>query len=453
MLRKTKKSVVALGVLAALSISPSVFAADTFCTTGSSTTAKINGDVNFSVSARGSYTPGSRTVPVRVYYSSDNKRGGHDVLLASTSVTSSQGACSSIKQIYTTMTANSTGLGCFTPGQQGYYLFETANDLRTAGVALSGSYPEITSVSPSAAQPGMPIRIYGSNFTSANTAVFFGNVQANRAVLSDGEIYAIVPQGASSSHVEVRHYENGGQFCVPPLSTSSFSVQPATCSSTAQYTGYGNIASFGGQNASSCANYSNKMDSVLPNAAKGTTVSVPFSLGTCGQAEYNKLLKVYIDWNQNSSFSETDELMLSASAISANTNYNLNIAVPQTASVGLVKARMIMALYYNGVVNTPSDISACGTYPFGETLDFTIQVVQNSQGVMVAEIADKEAFATAIEAFNEKAAEKGALLSKELPMLGSDVTDLVDAEVPSLEGIKLGFPSQGPQERIVERQD
>lgn len=454
MIQKSKKSVIAIGVLSAISLSPTVFASDLICTTANDSSASMNQIKNFSISARRS-TGSSGNIPFRIYYSTNNTRGGHDVLLASTSVYSSGGNCSSMKQVSAAMTANSTGLGCFTPGQTGYYLFETANDLRSSPVSLSGSYPEITSVSPVAAQPGMPIRIYGSGFTNENTAVFFGNVQADRAILSDGEIYAIVPAGASSSTVEVRHYENGGQFCVPPLSTASFDVQPAACSSSASYTGYGNISSFANSYTSSaCNNYTDNSTIVVENAAKGSGISIPFQLGTCGQPDYSKLLKFYVDWNQDSTFSESDELVISAPSVAANTGYALNVTVPSTATTGSVKARLITALYYSGLVDSTADVSACGNYPFGETMDFTIQVTQNSAGVMTAEIEDKEAFNNAIQALNNQTAQaKGTELTQQLPMLDSSITPLENAELPEQADMELSFSIHGPQERIVERRN
>jgi hypothetical protein len=443
-----KKSLVALSVLSGITLAPQVFAADLLCTTSSTSTAGINETVNFSVSARGSYTPGSVSVPIKVYFSQDSVRGGHDVLLASTSVLSSNGNCSSMKQLTATMTANSTGLGCFTPGQSAYYLFETANDLRATSVGLKGSYPEITSVYPSSAQPGMPFHIYGSGFTEANTAVFFGNLQASRAILSSTEILAVVPEGASASTVEVRHYENGGQFCVPPLSTAQFNVQPATCDSRAAYSGYGHFSSFAGAASPTCTEYMNFMDYEFGEVPKGNAMGVNFEIGTCGQPDYAKLFKFYVDWNQDSLFSELDELQLTVPSISANTPYTLTIPVPTTATVGVVKARMIMALYYSGLVDTTADVTACSSYPFGETIDFTIQVSQNSEGVMVAEIADKDAFKAALKAFEHKTStdNKGQ-------MLDGSIAPLEDAEVPKIEDIKFGFPTMGPQERIVERRE
>lgn len=447
MLRIINRSFIALSVLSAIGLSTNAMASAQLCSWGAgSPRASLNDSINFSVSAR-STSGVSQSIPVNIYYSQDASLG-NDIKVGSTSVYSSNGSCSSIAQVYATIPSDPIGLGCFPANQNGYYLFSAGSDLKTTSVKLTGpaNLPEITSVSPAAAQPGMPIRVYGSGFTQANTAVFFGNVQASRAVISDTELFVLVPQGASSSSIEVRHYEGGAHYCVPPASSTSFTVQAPSCNSGASYNGYGNIASFANYTATGCANYTDNMAIDFVKVAKGNSLTIPFQLGTCGQPDYSKLLKVYVDWNQDSTFDEVNELALAAPSIAGNTGYNLNVNVPQTATAGNVKARMIMALYYNGTVDSTADVTACGNYPFGETMDFTLQISPNSEGVMVAEIADKASFETGIQALHAK---QHAALTQQQPVLDSGVTPLQDANIADQSSYSLSYPTMGPQERIV----
>lgn len=458
------KSLMGLALLGTLSSANAYINDMKVCSYSAPHKAGANESVNLfaSVSALRSETG---QVPISMYYSRFPQLNTSDPvtkLLASGSQTVFQPGpfCSSGQNYTANIPADSNGLGCFTPGSNAYIIFKTPDDQKSSLLTLEGEYPELTSVTPQAAQPGMPVVIKGSGFTNANTAVYFGGVEAARAVLSSTEIYAIVPEGVSGTGVSVKHFGPGYEYCVPPISTASFTVQPKSCDSAATNTGYGNISylavpdnlnAYNVVGTASCANYTDNLRRVKESVAGGAQITIPFQLGTCGQTEYQKLLKLYVDWDQSSTFNGANELVLVVPTINANTLYNINLSVPASATEGFAKARLIMALYYNGQVDSHQDVTACGNYPFGETMDFTINIQKNAAGQLVAEIEDIDALQAAIESAEQKtdlsiSSQKG----KTLPILDQFSLEEQKQSHPVTEKVNKGnleftYPAYGPE--------
>jgi hypothetical protein len=95
----------------------------------------------------------------------------------------------------------------------------------------------------------------------------------------------------------------------------------------------------------------------------------PFSitLGTCG-ANFNKAAKIFVDWNGNGVF-DANELAATTNVVAGTSTISGNIAVPATVIPGNIS---ILRVVLNET-NTPTSISACGTYAKGETQDYRVQ--------------------------------------------------------------------------------
>jgi C1A family cysteine protease/chitodextrinase len=108
--------------------------------------------------------------------------------------------------------------------------------------------------------------------------------------------------------------------------------------------------------------------SLSTNLVKGNAyaLSVYFSPGWSGNSA-----KVYIDWNGDGDFDDSNETVLNASG--ATSPYSSNLTVPSTAKLG--STRMRVRLTYNGAI-TP-----CGALYWGETEDYKIGVVAGTPNV------------------------------------------------------------------------
>jgi hypothetical protein len=100
------------------------------------------------------------------------------------------------------------------------------------------------------------------------------------------------------------------------------------------------------------------------------TYPLTLSLGTCG-ANFNKIAKVFIDWNGNGVF-DADELVATTAVVNATGTYTTNITVPSSVIPGNYS---LMRVVLEETAD-PSTINSCGTYAKGETQDYRVKFLQ-----------------------------------------------------------------------------
>jgi len=106
---------------------------------------------------------------------------------------------------------------------------------------------------------------------------------------------------------------------------------------------------------------------VAPQLTPGQLAPWLVQVGTCG-GWYGMAMRIYIDWNQNGSFLDANEMVV-------NMNYNTvtngnntgNFTVPLTALAGFTRMRIIAV---EGSISGPT-----GSYTWGETEDYCVQVM------------------------------------------------------------------------------
>jgi len=341
------------------------------------------------------------TIPISFYYSLTPNVSGSSTYLgsASGSITQPGPFCSPVVNKTVTLPTTTHGT-CFSPFG-GYFIFKAGSDEKSTPVGVIGgnAMPTIQSFSPASGHPGSVIHLTGDNYDSDTTAVFIGDVEAARGFELDVNgnitgIFAIVPEGATSDRISVKQISNGYPLCggSESLSSVDFIVTPAPnyCVSSALYDGYGKIDYVQTKNFTdnfisdpACGGYGYD-SSRLTYTSQGTAgEQVNLQFGTCGAPDYSKLFKMYVDWNNDNDFDDPGEFVVSAPSVAADTLYSLGLTVPSNAALGTTRMRLINALYYTGVVDSANDILACGSYPFGETLDYPLDIV-SSNGVLTA---------------------------------------------------------------------
>jgi len=107
------------------------------------------------------------------------------------------------------------------------------------------------------------------------------------------------------------------------------------------------------------------------------SLSYPFSVevNTCGTSNYNSGLAIFIDFNQNGLFTDAGEKVYSNGALAnitcvPSTVVSGTIAIPVTALTGNTRMRIIDA---EG--NPGDNITPCLTYGYGETEDYTVNLL------------------------------------------------------------------------------
>lgn len=183
--------------------------------------------------------------------------------------------------------------------------------------------------------------------------------------------------------------------CTPSATTNGNATltvtvcAPAYCTSNATSTADEEIlnVTFGTlNNNSTCATtggagsilnqYSNYTAVAAPNVTQGATIPFSIQIGTCG-GNFGNAVKIFIDYNQDADFADAGEEVYVSAASTSGPHFEVgNIVIPAGAALGNTRMRVV-----NVETGTPSSITACGTYTWGETEDYTINIV--ASGPMV----------------------------------------------------------------------
>jgi hypothetical protein len=120
-----------------------------------------------------------------------------------------------------------------------------------------------------------------------------------------------------------------------------------------------------------CTTYSDYTNLTV-QLEQNKTYPLSLTLGTCG-ADFNKIAKVFIDWNGNGVF-DPNELVATTGVISATGTYTTNITVPASVTPGDFSLMRVVLTE----TSNPLAVNACGTYGKGETQDYRVQFLQTS---------------------------------------------------------------------------
>lgn len=113
----------------------------------------------------------------------------------------------------------------------------------------------------------------------------------------------------------------------------------------------------------------------IPNLDRGCALTFSVEIGTCG-GNYNNALAIYIDWNADLDFTDAGEqVYVSTSSTNGPHTETGTISIPVTAALGNTTMRVV-----NVETGTPSSIVPCGTFSWGETEDYFVNIT-NAGGV------------------------------------------------------------------------
>ena len=128
------------------------------------------------------------------------------------------------------------------------------------------------------------------------------------------------------------------------------------------------LAPGAGSVVTSYSNYTGYTGAPVGTVLTGLTSAFSVQIGTCG-GNFSNSVGVWIDYNQNGTFEITERAYLSPATTVGPHTETANILIPVTALPGITRMRVI------NVETAPANITACGTYLWGETEDYNINVV------------------------------------------------------------------------------
>ncbi|MEI2748153.1 MAG: choice-of-anchor J domain-containing protein [Ferruginibacter sp.] len=117
------------------------------------------------------------------------------------------------------------------------------------------------------------------------------------------------------------------------------------------------------------SNYTNGAGIPAPaNLVSGGTNPFSVRIGTCG-GNFTNSTAMWIDLNQNGAFEASEKLYLSAAGTPGPHTETANVLIPSTAPNGTTRMRVV-----NVETGTPGNINSCGTYAWGETEDYLVNI-------------------------------------------------------------------------------
>ena len=124
---------------------------------------------------------------------------------------------------------------------------------------------------------------------------------------------------------------------------------------------------------------------IIINAEANGLLPFSIKLGSTDASDNTRFLKIFIDYNNNGVFDDT-ETVLSSAALK-NGIYSGVINFPESLVVGrITKLRIVVT-----ETDASANVKACGNYTSGETQDYTLKVINSSVDLQVSEIVNPTA--------------------------------------------------------------
>ncbi len=255
------------------------------------------------------------------------------------------------------------GDGILDPGETADIIIETSNighaDISNTVGTLSYSGSELT-VNSASTSP--------FNLSVNKTQLFVFNVTVNNSVQANTPVtlqYS-VSGGENSQYTENKDFNltlNYKEYCESRATSSNDSrIENVIFGTDVLNSEISNNTTSDG-----CSTYSD-FSYMTANVVQGETDSLILTIGTCS-GNYNKAAKVFIDWNGDYDFDDINEEVF-VSIISSNTfTDTAEITVPNDTKTGNVRMRIVCK-----ETSDVSNITACGTYSWGETEDYTLNI-------------------------------------------------------------------------------
>ena len=148
---------------------------------------------------------------------------------------------------------------------------------------------------------------------------------------------------------------------------------------------------------------------------------------------------VYIDYNQDGAFDVTTETAFTGNTSAANRVSSGIISIPSTALVGNTKMRVV--LEESGLTDP------CGTYTWGETEDYTINITPppaNDASVFAIDTPNSGCVLSAAEVVRVRVSNGGTNILSNLPVSysingGTPITEFIAGPIPALTIITYDF--------------
>ena len=132
--------------------------------------------------------------------------------------------------------------------------------------------------------------------------------------------------------------------------------------------------------AAGCTSY-NDFTTQTIELEKARTYPLSMALGTCG-ANFDKIAKIFVDWNGDGDFDDTNELVATSNIINGTGLFTANITVPSNTKINNFSILRIVLTEASNAAN----VTACGNYAKGETIDYRVKFINSTADVGITKI-------------------------------------------------------------------
>lgn len=123
---------------------------------------------------------------------------------------------------------------------------------------------------------------------------------------------------------------------------------------------------------------------LLINGEPNNLINLFLKLGSNDATNNTRFVKTFIDYNSNGAFEDNE--LVNTSAGLANGNYTTSFTLPDTLQLGrLMKLRIVVMETSNS-----ANVLACGTYPIGETQDYTLRIINPSSDLQMSDLVSPQ---------------------------------------------------------------
>jgi hypothetical protein len=142
----------------------------------------------------------------------------------------------------------------------------------------------------------------------------------------------------------------------------------------------------GNAGVNTCTTY-NDSTAQIANLQGGQTVPVSMYLSTCNNTSASTVVKIYIDYNNDGTFTDAGDLVATSPVLAVTGTpqlYTTSFTTPANLTIGTSSRLRIVA---EETTDTAA-VLPCGTYGNGETIDYSVQHVQPANDVSLITLAD-----------------------------------------------------------------
>ncbi|PWT72853.1 MAG: peptidase S8 [Bacteroidetes bacterium] len=143
------------------------------------------------------------------------------------------------------------------------------------------------------------------------------------------------------------------------------------------------ISNLHNANLPGCTTYTNNTAKTIQLQSSQV---VPFNIyvGSCDATVAQKVIKIFVDYNNNGTFTDPGEEVAVSNVINGTGNFSGTFTTPAGLTVGRFTLMRIIA----EETNNAASVVPCGTYGKGETQDYRVQIAGPSNDVGVTELVD-----------------------------------------------------------------